>query len=221
MSSADSHFVSVIYTHFPHYRKPVFDALSLSERFRFEFYYDAAGIERTIVSGVSDRPDHHQMKTRRLGPFLWQSGALSLALRGRTQTFIFLGNPFIVSTWLAAIVARARGIRVFFWTHGWVRNERGPKDWLRGLFYRLADGLLLYGERAKRLGQHRGFRPHVLHVIGNSLDYETQARLRDTLLADQQSALEPHRKKPYFLVVAACRERWHRSCHRGDGLYAR
>lgn len=194
--------VRVIYTHFPHYRQPVFDALSGSVRFKFDFYYDYDGIELTIQSGFANSSNHHQMKTRRIGPLLWQSGALLLAMRTRPHAFIFLGNPFIFSTWLAAIIARARGIRVFFWTHGWVRDESGAKDWLRSLFYRLADGLLLYGDRARLLGQKRGFKPEALHVIGNSLDYETQARLCDTLLADQKLASEFHRRKPYFLVVA-------------------
>lgn len=202
MSPATTPVVRVLYTHFPHYRQPVFDALSCSRRFRFEFHYDAAGIEQTIVSGVSDRSNHHQMTTRRIGPLLWQSGALSLALRDKAHAFIFLGNPFILSTWLAVLIARVRGIRVFFWTHGWVRNEHGAKDLLRGLFYRLADGLLLYGERARQLGIERGFEPRMLHVIGNSLDYEKQALLRDRLLANPGPPSEMPGGKPFFLVVA-------------------
>ena len=194
--------MDVIYTHFPHYRQPVFDALECSERLRFEFHYDAAGIERTIASGFSDRLNHHHMKTRRIGPLLWQSGAVSLALLRRTHVFIFLGNPFILSTWLAAMIARARGIRIFFWTHGWTRNESGAKDRLRGLFYRLADGLLLYGERARQLGIERGFEPQALHVIGNSLDYEKQAMVRERFLANPNTLLTKHQGKPYFLVVA-------------------
>ena len=194
--------VLVIYTHFPHYRQPVFDALSRSERFNFEFYYDYNGIEETILSGFSGRSDHHQMKTLRIGPFLWQSGALLLALRDKAHAFVFLGNPFILSTWLSALIARVRGSRVFFWTHGWVRDEHGARDRIRRLFYRLADGLLLYGERARQLGIERGFKPQILHVIGNSLDYEKQARLRDKLLAEPRSVSERLVRKPYFLVVA-------------------
>jgi glycosyltransferase involved in cell wall biosynthesis len=196
------HRVTVIYTHFPHYRKPVFDALSHSRRFYFDFHYDSAGVESTIVNGVSDRSNHHQMRSRRIGPFLWQSEALLCALREKADAFIFLGNPFILSNWLAAMLARARGIPVFFWTHGWVRNEIGMRDRLRGLFYRFADGLLLYGDRAKMLGIERGFGPEKLHVIGNSLDYEKQARLRDKLLSEPRSLSRVPLNKPYFLVVA-------------------
>lgn len=194
--------VQVVYTHFPHYRQPVFDALSKSRHFYFEFHYDADGIERTIMSGNSDRSNFLHLKTLRIGPMLWQSGALLLALHSKAHAFIFLGNPFILSTWLAAIIARARGIRVLFWTHGWVRDQRGAKDRLRGLFYRLAHGLLLYGERARQLGIYRGFKPQTLHVIGNSLDYEKQALLRERLLGKPESAPERHRDKPYFLIVA-------------------
>lgn len=194
--------VCVIYTHFPHYRQAVFDALSQSGRFSFSFHFDAAGIEATIVSGVSDRSNYHQLKTRRIGPLLWQSGALSLAARAKAHAFIFLGNPFIISTWLAAMIARARGVRVLFWTHGWVRNEHGAKERLRCKFYRLADGLLLYGERAKKLGIERGFDPRALHIIGNSLDYEKQASLRDGLLEETGAGCAGAQDTPFFLVVA-------------------
>ncbi|MEO0590653.1 MAG: glycosyltransferase family 4 protein [Pseudomonadota bacterium] len=194
--------VCVVYTHFPHYRQPVFDALTASTRFSFEFHYDAAGIEKTIVSGVSQATNHYAMRTRQLGPFQWQTKAVWLALRGTADAFIFLGNPFILSTWLAALIARLRGIPVFFWTHGWLRNETGLREQLRAFFYRLAHGLMLYGHRAKRLGLERGFASEKLHVIGNSLDYEGQARARDEVLSSPPKALSASLNKPYFLVVA-------------------
>lgn len=202
MANFNSSRVLVIYTHFPHYREPVFAALSRSTRFQFEFHYDFAGIEPTIVSGLSSSVNHRQMKTRKFGPFLWQSGALLQIFRDDVQAIILLGNPFILSTWLASIAARMRGIPVFFWTHGWVRNERGMKDRLRCAFYRLANGLMLYGERAKTLGVERGFPADTLYVIGNSLDYEKQAKIRDFFLENPTKLAEKKLEKPYFLTVA-------------------
>jgi len=194
--------IRVVYTHFPHYRQPVFDALSRSTRYTFKFHYDPVGITKTIASGTGNRANHYSLKTRVLGPLQWQIGAVSLALAGRSDAFIFLGNPFIVSTWIAALIAKARGKAVFFWTHGWVRDEVGAKDWLRRTFYGLADALMLYADRAKQLALKRGLDERALYVIGNSLDYAAQAATRHTLLAGSAWPVHKRPEKPFFLVVS-------------------
>lgn len=194
--------VYLVYTHFPHYRQPVFEALSRSERYRYRFYYDPGGVNKTIESGVASPSNHHNMRTRTFGPLLWQSGAVPLALSGQCEAFVFLGNPFIVSTWIAAPIARIRGIKVFFWTHGWIRDEHGIKDWLRSTFYRMAHALLLYGERARQLGLKRGFADRALHVIGNSLNFDKQRAMRTALLADPERLSSAKLERPFFLVVS-------------------
>lgn len=194
--------VHVVYTHYPHYRQPVFHQLAQSAIFSFSFHYDSGGIENTILSGEASQPNHYQMRTRKLGPLLWQSKAVSLALRGDVDAFIFLGNPFIITTWLSAIIARWRGIPILFWTHGWIKDEYNFKNWLRGLFYRLADRILLYGERARRLGLNRGFPSSSLRFIGNSLDYPAQSQVRRNILNDASCSKLLNNDQPYFLVVA-------------------
>jgi glycosyltransferase involved in cell wall biosynthesis len=93
-----------------------------------------------------------------------------MALSGEFDALILMGNPNYLSTWIAAAAARLRGTPVLFWTHGWLRPERRTKAMIRRLFYRLADRLLLYGERARALGLAQGFAPERLTVIYNSLD---------------------------------------------------
>jgi len=83
-----------------------------------------------------------------------------------------------------------------------VRDEGGWKDWLRTTFYRLADGLMLYGARAKDLGIARGFSPKTLHVIGNSLDYDEQSKVRDRLLADPDTLAAMNPQNPFLLIVS-------------------
>ena len=90
--------------------------------------------------------------------------------------------------WLAAILGRLRGKRVYFWTHGWQQHERGLKALVRNTFYRLAHGLLLYGHYAKMIGLSHGFDPDRMHVIYNSLDYDRQRAVRGSLDADAIAA---------------------------------
>jgi len=194
--------VAVVYTHFPHYRSPVFRSLAKSRDYDFEFFYDARGINETIVSGVKD-DGHHSLAVRTWRGLIWQFGAIRLAFSDKFDGYIFLGNPFIISTWIAALMVRLRGKPVYFWTHGWLRREKGVAAFLRLLFYRLANHLLVYGERAIELGQAQGYPPAQIHTIYNSLDYEKQAKIRDRIL--RQSGKLPNvsgaNAKPYFLMV--------------------
>lgn len=196
--------VAVIYTHFPHYRAPVFDAMSQSMAYDYTFYYDPAGVENSIAGGKS-ASNHHPLTVIKWRGFMWQRKAVSLARNPAFDGFIFLGNPFILSTWLAAIVARREGKPVFFWTHGWLRREGGAKAWLRRRFYRLADVLMVYGARARTIGEAEGFDPASIHVINNSLDYAAQKRAREAVLSGVVASpgqKDPLPDNPYFLCVS-------------------
>ncbi len=117
--------------------------------------------------------------------FLWQFGIVRLAFSRRFDVIIYLGNMYFLSTWLSVIIANLMGKRTLMWTHGYLRDERGLKGWLRERFYRLSDGLLLYGNHAKNILMRRGFKAQDLYVISNSLDFETQCTVRETI--DEQT----------------------------------
>jgi glycosyltransferase involved in cell wall biosynthesis len=122
---------------------------------------------------------------RLCGNLLWQKNLLSLAARSDLHAVVFLGNANWLSTWFAALVARLTGKRVLFWTHGWVRWDKGVKAIVRRSFYRLAHGLLLYGNWARLIGLAEGFPSDKLYVIYNSLDYEAQKAARASVTEQQ------------------------------------
>lgn len=187
--------IAVLYTHFPHYRAPVFNALSRSELFEYEFFYDQHGIDGTIMNANS-RSSHRNLPVKKYGPLMWQFGAISQAFRSDVQGYIFLGNPFIISTWIAALITRFRCLPTLFWTHGWLREEKGFKAFVRRTFYRLASGLLLYGNRAQDIAIKSGFPDQNIYVVYNSLNYEVQRQVRVLLSSDNAS-----NATPYFLFV--------------------
>lgn len=176
--------------------------MSLSKLYDFEFFYDSKGIQESIKGGTrGDR--HHQLTTFKAGPLYFQLGVFRLLFSKKFSGYIFLGNPFIVTTWLGAIIARLRGKPVYFWTHGWLRQERGFTACLRQIFYRLANHLLVYGNRAASIGQAQGYPRDRIHVIYNSLDYESQAVTRQRLLAQTERGCgsKDGGEAPYFLMV--------------------
>jgi glycosyltransferase involved in cell wall biosynthesis len=174
--------VAVLYHYFAHYREAVIRELLDHGHHRYDFAGDTVDDGKGIKLTEAIPADRFiRARCLRFGPLMIQPRAIALALSGRYDTLILLGNAMWPATWLAAILGRLRGKRVFFWTHGWQRREGGFKGAFRNAFYRLAHGLLLYGHNAKCVGLSCGFEPGRLHVIYNSLDYRQQERVRSTL----------------------------------------
>ena len=206
--------VAVVYPFFPHYRAAVFRELLEHGKHDYLLVGDQGSLEPSIASWQINDP--HRLiaaPCRKLGQSLHlQRGLLRLSMRRDLNTIIYLGNPYFISTWASAMIARLTGKRVLFWTHGWNRGETGVKAWLRTLFYRLSDGLLLYGDFARQNGIARGFAPEDLHVIYNSLDYETQRKLRAGMPSERLLELKRQLFKQAELPMVICPARLTRQC---------
>jgi glycosyltransferase involved in cell wall biosynthesis len=201
--------VGVAYHQIAHYRRAVFDALARSEKFSYRILSDTEPQDQTIAVVDPSTTDWDWLRTKNLwiGPFLWQRGLVREALMGDYAALIFLGNFAYLSTWIAAPLARLRGRRVLFWTHGWLRHERGLKGFVRLAFYRLAHGLLVYGHWAKSIGADLGFDPSRIHVVYNSLDYEAQRKLRETISAERLEAFRKQLFPGNVAPIAICSAR--------------
>jgi glycosyltransferase involved in cell wall biosynthesis len=169
--------------------------------------------DRQLSSTIKDwRPEDATFVLARCtklpGLKVWfQSGLVKLALRKDLDAIIYWSNPFYLCTWISALCARLAGKRVLFWTHGWNRRESGVKAWVRQIFNKLPHAFLLYGHFAKSLGMERGFSPDNLHVIYNSLDYEAQKRVRETVSEQEilQTRQELFAEPTLPLVICSAR----------------
>ena len=169
--------VAVVYPFFAHYRQPILEELTSAGRHEYTLVGAASDPDAQITEAQARNfPRFIEAPwTRKILGLRWQRGLVRLAILGDFDSFIFLGNPAWPATWIAASIARLRRISVLFWTHGWLRRDRGPKEAVRNCFYRLAHGLLLYGTRARQIGIEVGFSASRLHAIYNSLDFDSQA----------------------------------------------
>jgi glycosyltransferase involved in cell wall biosynthesis len=201
--------VAVACQFFAHYRAAVLRQLLDSER----HHYFLVGDRRDPVhSGIRawDEVDqrHVVYAPCRFVPFgiLLQRGLIRLALRRDVKAIIYTADIHYATTWLSAAIARLTGKRVLFWTIGWLRDERGVKDFVRRAFYRLANGLLLYGHYAKQLAMTRGFAAERLYVVYNSLDYEAQRKARTAVSAEVVDGLRgelfPGADRPLLICVS-------------------
>jgi len=109
---------------------------------------------------------------------IWQHGVIKKCLYEKINTAIFLGHMYCLSTWIAIIICKIKGIQVVFWGHGVYGNEGKFKLAIKKIFFSLAHKHLLYERRAKALMSSMGFDKNKLYVVFNSLDYETHLGYR-------------------------------------------
>ena len=137
--------------------------------------------------------------------FLWQKSIVRICLKEEFDIFILLGNPYYISTWLAALILRMKGKKVYYWTHGLLKKEHGAKWLMRKAFLKLASGIMLYGHHAERILLEEGFSKNKLHVIYNSLDYFKQAEIRESIteseLSDLKKSLFKNPELPQLVFV--------------------
>ena len=198
--------VAVIYHFFAHYREPIIERLARSGVAKFVFIGDDHDYENSIKGGTfSSAVDLRPAPTRRVcRSWMWQKGVLGAAWSKEFDQVIFLGNAYWVATWLGAIVARLRGKRVLFWSHGFLKPPAGASGWLRRVFFSLAHGHLFYGDRAKANAVALGWDPTRIHVVRNSLDSDLQANLREATAQAATDAFKAATFKNPALPVAYC-----------------
>lgn len=169
----------------PHYRAPLWDVLLNDSNWNTHFFYcddHKSGVKMIDLNkaGFVTKQEHfHKLKCYRWKDRkqVWQKGVVSQCIKGGFDYAIFLGEISRLSTWIAAIVCRLRGVHVTFWGHGLYGNESRLRLILKKTLFRLAHAHLLYERRAKELLIKQGFNPSKLYVIFNSLDYDTHKSL--------------------------------------------
>jgi glycosyltransferase involved in cell wall biosynthesis len=176
--------VVIVYHFFAHYRQAVIHELINCSEYNYFFAGERKDPFRANIKPSDVAASPRYIYTRCFVPFpeiLIQTGLIRLALRKDVAVIIFLGDSKFLSTWISAIFARISGKRVLFWTHGWLRYESGLKSFIRCSFYRLGNGMLLYGKRAKQFGLAKGFKSRNMYIVYNSLDTRNQEEIRSRI----------------------------------------
>jgi glycosyltransferase involved in cell wall biosynthesis len=179
--------VLIVYHYISHYRIPIFNLLSKSNKNEYTILSgEKADINIKTADTVLSETDPISGGIRWeiiknywfLKYFLIQPSVLKYSFNKKYDTIIFLGTMYYITTWLGAIIAKIRGKKVIFWTHGYIKDEKNLKGFIRYIFYSLADEILVYGQRAKDILISKGFPKERVSLIYNSLDYDNQKLIR-------------------------------------------
>lgn len=196
MKDDDIYRVAIIYPYAAHYRYPVFRELVLMTDIEFTLISDIKSPNdiKLIDEQLADEPiEKCGLRWRFVknvwitkDKLLWQVGLVrECFFKNYYRAIIFLGNPYYLSTWVCAVIGRCTGKSVFFWTHGIIKNCINAKNCIRMTFYRIGNGLLLYGNRAKKILSEMGIPESKMHVIYNSLDYRRSKILRNSFSEEE------------------------------------
>lgn len=185
--------VAIVYHYLALYRLPIFQELM-----------KPSPVDYTVISGDSSEKEIKKIdpsfaekdinegglrwklienKWLLRGKFLWQKNLINIALSDEYDSFVFLGSPYFITTWIAALIARLKGKRVYYWMHGVYRANLNVVDYLKlFVFYKIANGFFLYGNRAADVLKKYSVKDiKDIHIIYNSLAYEENLLLRRNL----------------------------------------
>lgn len=169
--------IGCIFNYGAHYRQAVYSLMG--QRLGCHFYFgdglDIKKIDYDALPGFKG-----ELKRKNIaGHWYYLRKGVSKALKYRT--LIITGEVYCFTFWIILLLGRLTGRKIYVWTHGWYGRETFIRKQIKKNFYRLADGVLLYGEYARDLMLREGFRSDKLHVIYNSLDYDRQLETRAAL----------------------------------------
>jgi len=173
----------------PHYRDRLWQILAASSDFELHFFFGKTSKSRIKENDfdsslwINYQNRIHYIKNYRIkGVLFWQTGVIKEVLFNKWDAFIFLGEMFILSTWIAAILARIKKKLVLYWSHGIYGNENFLKLFIRKSFLLLADKHFLYGNYGKSQMINAGFDESKLYIIYNSLNYDKHLKLRNEVV---------------------------------------
>ena len=98
----------------------------------------------------------------------WQKNVLKNVLLSDYDSVVFLGEMYIISTWIGVLIAKLRDKKVVFWGHGLYGNESFIKKIIRKSFLKLPHLNLVYDNHAKNIMIFEGFKPSKIDIIYNS-----------------------------------------------------
>lgn len=169
----------LIYNYAQHYRTSIFKLIDKEFDCNFVFGDSMGDVKKMDYSLLKGKVT--EIHNKQIGSGYFQKGVLSL-LRKNYDRYIMLGETRCISTWMFLFLSKFyRHKKVYLWSHGWYGKESRFECIIKKLFFKMADGIFLYGNYAKELMIKEGFNKERLFVIHNSLAYDEQLETRKQL----------------------------------------
>lgn len=90
-------------------------------------------------------------------------------------------NTTIWSALIKAWLRPKKYPKIWLWTHGWYGKENFIERIIKRIYFALPTGVMVYGDYARNLMVDNGVKADKIRIIANSLDYDTQLSLRNSI----------------------------------------
>ena len=192
----------------PHYRIPVFHALSKRPGIALRVVYaGSAAIPNATPEGFEARYEPMGFDSVLGRSILWCGSQLTYASKSKTDVLVLSWNTRYLSLVPALIKAKLTGVKTILWGHGCSKTETGLRSMLRRQVARLGNALLLYNHTVAKRYRDYGWPAERVYVGLNSLDQTAEHSAQESWLKDP-ARLEAFRKDngldkgPYLLFVS-------------------
>ncbi len=171
----------LIYNTAPHYREAIFrkiDAEYDCDWFFGETKSDIKEMDYSVLKNVTI-----YKSIGNPNKLYWQRGIVSLIFKKKYDTFFMLGEVRALSCWLFWLLAFVLfpKKKIYIWTHGWYGKESGIDAKMKLWLYRHVAGVFTYGDYARQELIKLGIDEKKLFAIKNSLSYDEQIAVRNSL----------------------------------------
>lgn len=170
----------IIYNTAPRYREAIFQAIDREYDCDWYFGETKTDIKEMDLSLLSNAQYYKTYGNN--NSFYWKKGVLQLLFKRRYTTFLMLAESRSLTDYLFILMARILRKKVYIWTHGWYGKETKLEAFLKRCQLSLVEGIFVYSHYGRNLIIQQGILSEKIFVIHNSLHYDQQKSLRDSIV---------------------------------------
>lgn len=169
----------IIYNAAPKYRERIFSLID--DYYDCDWYF---GHTKTDIKEMDTSVLKHVTYYKTVGnnKVSWQRGIIKLLFKKQYENFLMLAESRNLTIYVLLFLLRFfPEKKIYLWTHGLYGKESSIETKLKLWIYNHSSGVFLYGNYSKELLLRNGFPENKLFVIHNSLFYERQKAIRDSI----------------------------------------
>lgn len=173
--------ICIIYNSAPLYREAIF--LKMDEEYVCDWYF---GPKRWDIEEMDVNNLKNVYRIRQYGDpnkLMIKRRLLRLLFKKKYQTYFLLAETRSITDWVFFWMAHTffPKKKVYIWTHGWYGKETGVDAKMKLWLYKHVNGTFVYSNYARELLIKEGIPEEKLFTIHNSLHYDQQKELRESI----------------------------------------
>lgn len=171
-----------------HYRESVFYEINKDERIDFTI---CCG-KKSFFKGVKNFIPSDDLRVISVenkyfpGGFLWQKNIVRIFLRESPEVLVMLGVTYkVLSNFILFFLAKLRGTKVIWWTHGATGRFNKLGKSILSFFYSRADAVMVYDDQGKERMIDMGCSEDNIQVMNNCLNDIAYKRKSNVTTSDK------------------------------------